>query len=72
MHFQTIESYERYRTTFENKDIEISLDEYPFGTCLKTENKSIEKNPKLVVKEWITKLGLDINTAYRSSWNDKY
>lgn len=51
MHFQTIESYERHRTTFENKDIEISLDEYPFGICLEAENKSIEKNPELVVKE---------------------
>ena len=43
MHFNIIESYERYRTIFENKDIEISVDEYPFGICIKIESKSINE-----------------------------
>lgn len=72
MHFQTIESYERYHTTFENEDVEISLDEYPFGICLEIENKSNNKDLEVVVQECVSKLGLDINTAYRLSWDDKY
>lgn len=72
MHFKTIESYERYRTVYENEDVEISVDEYPFGVCLEIENKSINKNPETVVQEWTSKLGLDINNAYRLSWDDKY
>lgn len=72
MHFKVVESYERYRTVYENEDIEVSLDEYPFGLCVEIENKSIDKNPDEVVKEWVNKLGLDINSAYRLSWDDKY
>lgn len=45
MHFSIVESYERYRTVFENDDIEISVDEYPFGVCLEIENKSLNKDP---------------------------
>ena len=41
MHFNIVESYERYRTVFENEDVEISVDEYPFGICLEIENKRI-------------------------------
>lgn len=29
-----IESYERYRTTFINDEIEVAVDEYPFGVAL--------------------------------------
>ena len=72
MHFTVVESYERYRTIFYNDDIEISVDEYPFGLALEIENKSVEKNPEEVVKEWVLKLGLDINNSYRLSWDDKY
>jgi len=72
MHFNIIESYERYRTVFENEDVEISVDEYPFGICIEIENKSTTKNPEDVVKEWINKIGLNINDAYRLSWDDKY
>ena len=72
MHFKVVESYERYRTVYENEDVEVSLDEYPFGICIEIENKSIDKNPEEVVKEWVNKLGLDINSAYRLSWDDKY
>ena len=72
MHFKLIESYERYRTIFENNDIKIAVDEYPFGLCIEVENKSNDKNPEEVVKYWTNKLGLDINKAYRLSWDDKY
>ena len=72
MHFTVVESYERYRTIFENNDIEIAIDEYPFGLCIEIENKSIDKIPSEVVKYWTNLLGLDINKAYRLSWDDKY
>lgn len=72
LHFEIVESYERYRTIFFNKDIEISIDEYPFGIALEIENKSIEKAPIDNVKEWISKLGLDIKDSYKLSWDDKY
>ncbi len=41
-----VESYERYRTTFINDDIEISVYEYPFGIALEIENKSEDRNMK--------------------------
>ena len=72
MHFKLVESYERYRTIFTNEDVEISLDEYPFGIALEIENKSTVKNPESVVRDWVSKLELDINDAYRLSWDDKY
>ena len=72
MHFKTVESYERYRTVFENDEIEISVDEYPFGVCVEIENKSKTRNPEDVVKEWVNRIGLSINDAYRLSWDDKY
>ena len=72
MHFTIVESYERYRTVFENDDVEISVDEYPFGLCVEIENKSTKKNPDDVVLEWVNRIGLNINDAYRLSWDDKY
>ncbi len=67
-----IESYERYRTIFTNDEVEISVDEYPFGIALEVENKSNTENPREVVKKWVEILNLDINKAYRLSWDDKY
>ena len=67
-----VESYERYRTTIYNDEIEIALDEYPFGLALEIENKSKDKNPQQTVEKWTKELGLDINKAYRLSWDDKY
>lgn len=72
MHFTTVESYERYRNVFENDEVEISVDEYPFGVCVEVENKSTTKNPEDVVKNWVNKIGLNIKNAYRLSWDDKY
>ena len=44
---KSIESYERYRTIFTNEDVEISVDEYPFGIALEIENKSNDKDPEV-------------------------
>jgi len=67
-----IESYERYRTTFTNDEIEVSIDEYPFGIALEIENKSKTKKPDQNVKKWAELLGLDIKDSYKLSWDDKY
>lgn len=72
MKFPIVESYERYRTTYSNEDIEISIDEYPFGLALEIENKSTDKDPMEVVADWTKKMNLDINNSYRLSWDDKY
>lgn len=69
---EQIESYERYRTIYFNEEIEISIDEYPFGIALEIENKSNNKNPKDIVKKYLTILNLDINNSYKLSWDDKY
>lgn len=66
-----VESYERYRTIFYNDEIEISIDEYPFGIALEIENKS-SKNPEESIKKWVNYLKLDINNSYKLSWDDKY
>lgn len=65
-----IESYERYRTTFNTPNIEIAVDEYPFGVALEIESKG--NNPQQNISNWVQKLNLDINKAYRLSWDDKY
>ena len=72
LHLDIVESYERYRSIFSNDDVEIVVDEYPFGLCIEIENKSKDKNAIDVIKEWIDKLKFDINNAYRLSWDDKY
>ena len=72
LHLTMVESYERYRSVFCNEDIEIVVDEYPFGICIEIENKSKVKDAESVVKEWIEKLKFNINDAYRLSWDDKY
>ena len=72
LHLELVESYERYRSIFSNEDIEIVVDEYPFGLCIELENKSKTKDAESVLKYWIDKLKFDINDAYRLSWDDKY
>lgn len=67
-----IESYERYRTIFVNNEIEVAVDEYPFGIALEIENKSNFSNPEDIVKKWTEIIGLDINKSYKLSWDDKY
>ena len=72
MHFKVVDSYERYRTIFTNEDVEISIDEYPFGIALEIENKSSTKNPEQVFMNYASKLKLNIKDSYRLSWDDKY
>ena len=72
MHFKVVDSYEKYRTIFTNEDVEISIDEYPFGIALEIENKSSTKNPEDVVMNYASKLKLNIKDSYRLSWDDKY
>lgn len=67
-----VESYERYRTNFQNEEIEVSVDEYPFGIALEIENKSRSLSPQETVQKWVELLGLNLNDAYRLSWDDKY
>ncbi len=72
LHLNIVESYERYRSIFSNEEIEIVVDEYPFGLCIELEYKSKTKNAETVIKKWLDKLKLNINDAYRLSWDDKY
>ena len=72
LHLDLIESYERNRSVFINKEVEIVVDEYPFGICLEIENKCNDKEPENIIKKWLDKLKLDINDAYPLSWDDKY
>ena len=69
---KNVESYERYRTIYTNDEIEIAVDEYPFGIALEIENKSNSDNPDKIVKKWVKRIGLDISKSYRLSWDDKY
>jgi len=68
---KSVESYERYRTVYSNKEIEIAVDEYPFGIALEIENKD-NSNPEENIRKWANILNLDIEKAYRLSWDDKY
>ncbi len=71
MKFDLIESYERYRTTYSNKDIEIAVDEYPFGIALEIESKT-EINPEKNIEYWLNVLNLKKEESYNLSWDDKY
>ena len=72
LHLELIESYERYRSVYKNEDVEIVLDEYPFGLCIEIENKSNTKVAEEVIKYWLDKLNFNIAEAYNLSWDDKY
>ena len=72
LHLELIESYERYRSVYRNEDVEIVLDEYPFGLCIEIENKSNTKVAEEVIKDWLDILNFNITEAYNLSWDDKY
>ena len=72
LHLDIVESYERYRSIFSNQDVEIVVDEYPFGLCIEIESKNINKDGEDIIKEYLDKLRFNINDAYRLSWDDKY
>lgn len=67
-----VESYERYRYVYFNKNVEIDVDIYPFMIAVEIENKSTDKDPKMVVLYYLEKLGFTINDIYQLSWDDKY
>lgn len=67
-----IESYERYRTTFSNEEVEIALDEYPFGLALEIESKVSNEKSREVIEKWLEKLELKLENSYKLSWDDKY
>jgi len=67
-----VESYERYRTVFCNDEVEIVLDEYPFGLALEIESKSKNDDAEKVIDKYMKKLNLDYSDSYRLSWDDKY
>lgn len=72
LHLEIVDAYERYRDLFCNEDVEIVVDEYPFGIAIEIENKSKTKNGIDVVNEWVNKLKLNVNDTYKLSWDDKY
>ena len=72
LHMKEIETYERYRSVFSNKEVEIVLDEYPFGLALEIETKKGNEKPELIIDKYINLLNLDYKDAYRLSWDDKY
>lgn len=72
LHMKEIETYERYRTSFSNNEIEIVLDEYPFGLALEIEAKKGNVNPEIIIDKYVNILNLDYSDAYRLSWDDKY
>lgn len=69
---ELVESYERYRYVFYNDDVEIDVDIYPFMIAIEIENKSMDKDPEMVVMYYLEKLGFSINDTYKLSWDDKY
>ena len=71
IHMTEVQSYERYRTTFINDEIEIALDEYPFGLALEIESKTSDKQEE-VINKYVKLLNLDYKDSYRLSWDDKY
>lgn len=66
---KNVESYERYRNIFSNKEVEIVVDIYPFATAIEIESK---KGDIEVIKKWVKKLNLNLEEAYNLSWDDKY
>ena len=72
LEMKLVESYERYRYVYFNNDVEIDVDIYPFMIAIEIENKSIDKDPKLVVLYYLEKLGFTLDDIYQLSWDDKY
>lgn len=66
-----VESYERYRTNYDNEEIEVSVDLYPFGLALEIEAKC-DQNQEDIVEKYVKELGLNLKDSYRLSWDDKY
>ena len=69
---ELVESYERYRYVYYNDDVEIDVDIYPFMIAIEIENKSTDKDPRMVVLYYLEKLGFTLDDIYQLSWDDKY
>ena len=67
IHLDLVESYEKYRSVYSNKEIEIVVDEYPFGIALEIEDKTHTDKAKEIINYWLEKLNLNINDAYQLS-----
>ena len=72
IHLEKVESYERYRTVFENEEIEIVLDEYPFGLAMEIEAKTDDDKAEKIIDKYMNLLNLSYTNCYRLSWDDKY
>lgn len=71
IHMEEVECYERYRTTYINDEIEIALDEYPFGLALEIETKNCS-NVEETIDKYVNLLNLNYEDSYRLSQDDKY
>ena len=69
---EEVESYERYRTTYCNEEVEIALDEYPFGLAIEIEALKTVNDSENVIRKYIELLKLDNKRKFRLSWDDKY
>lgn len=72
LHLSLVESYERHRSVYANNEVEIVVDEFPFGIALEIEDKTHTAKAKEIINYWLEKLKLNINDAYQLSWDDKY
>lgn len=72
LHLNLVESYERYRSVYSNDEVEIVIDDYPFGIALEIEDKTHTDKAKEIINYWLEKLNLNIKDAYQLSWDDKY
>ena len=72
LHMEEVESYERYRTTYCNEEVEIALDEYPFGLAIEIEALKIVNDSENIVRKYIELLKLNNKRKFKLSWDDKY
>lgn len=72
LNMKLVESYERYRYVYYNNDVEVDVDIYPFMIAVEIENKSADKDPRMVVLYYLERLGFTLDDIYQLSWDDKY
>ena len=72
LNMKLVESYERYRYVYYNDDVEVDVDIYPFMIAVEIENKSADKDPRMVVLYYLERLGFTLDDIYQLSWDDKY
>ncbi|MEW6408400.1 MAG: hypothetical protein AB1465_06975 [Patescibacteria group bacterium] len=72
LHCPRISSYERYRNHYENGDIHITLDEFPFGLVLELEVKKNSEDIEQQLTKILLQLNLNSNNASHLSCDDMY